>query len=155
MLRDGARLRDDGPVEPLLRNLVREKLARDELVLSMTVRLVRTIEIVAIARTAGFDSLYIDVEHNSFSLDTVGQISMAALATGITPFVRVPSLEPAWIARALDAGALGVIAPHIRSADDAAAVVRGLEQLARNRGQHGECAIRLEDAVRREHMNMK
>ena len=124
MLRDGARLRDDGPVEPLLRNLVREKLARDELVLSMTVRLVRTIEIVAIARTAGFDSLYIDVEHNSFSLDTVGQISMAALATGITPFVRVPSLEPAWIARALDAGALGVIAPHIRSADDAAAVVR-------------------------------
>ena len=46
-------MRDDGPVEPLLRNLVREKLARDELVLSMTVRLVRTIEIVAIARTAG------------------------------------------------------------------------------------------------------
>lgn len=107
-----------------MRNVVKEKLARDELVLSMTVRLVRTIEIAAIARSAGFDSLYIDVEHNSFSLDTVGQISMAALATGVTPFVRVPSLEPAWIARALDAGALGVIAPHIRSADDAAAVVR-------------------------------
>lgn len=111
-------------VESLLRNVVKEKLARDELVLSMTVRLVRTIEIVAIARSAGFDSLYIDVEHNSFSLDTVGQISMTALATGITPFVRVPSLEASWISRALDAGALGIIAPHIRSADDAAAVVR-------------------------------
>ena len=45
----------------LLRNAVKDKLARNEVVLSMTVRLVRTVEIAAIARTAGFDSIYIDV----------------------------------------------------------------------------------------------
>jgi 2-keto-3-deoxy-L-rhamnonate aldolase RhmA len=108
----------------LLRNGVKEKLARNEVVLSMTVRLVRTMEIAGIARTAGFDSLYVDMEHSSFSFDTTGQICMAALAAGITPFVRVPSLAPECISRVLDGGALGVIAPHVRSAQEAAHVVR-------------------------------
>jgi 4-hydroxy-2-oxoheptanedioate aldolase len=79
------------PIGDILRNHVKEKLARDEVVASMTVRLVRGIEIARIAATAGFDTLYIDLEHSSFSLDTTGQICMAALAAGITPFVRVPA----------------------------------------------------------------
>lgn len=109
---------------PTVRNHVREKLARNELVLSMTARLVRTVEIATIAHTAGFDSLYVDLEHSSFSIDTTGQICMAALAHGVTPFVRVPGGAPDMIARVLDAGALGIIAPHIGSAADARAVVR-------------------------------
>jgi 4-hydroxy-2-oxoheptanedioate aldolase len=107
----------------ILRNNVKEKLARDEVVASMTVRLVRGIEIARIAKTAGFDTLYVDVEHSSFSLDTTGQICMAALALAIAPFVRVPSTRPEHVSRALDAGALGVIAPHIRSAAQAREVV--------------------------------
>jgi 2-keto-3-deoxy-L-rhamnonate aldolase RhmA len=107
----------------ILRNHVREKLARDEVVSSMTVKLTRTIEIARIARTAGFDSLYIDVEHNSYSEDTTSQICMAALEVGITPFVRVPTTRPEHVGRALDGGALGVIAPHVRSAGDARRVV--------------------------------
>ena len=39
----------------------------------MTVRLVRGIEIARIARTAGFDMLYMDLEHSSFSLETAGK----------------------------------------------------------------------------------
>ncbi len=58
----------------------------------MIVRLVRGIEIARIAKTAGFDSLYVDMEHASFSLETTGQICMAALAAGITPLVRVPGV---------------------------------------------------------------
>jgi len=108
----------------LLRNGIKDKLARNEVVLSMTVKLVRTVEIAGIARTAGFDSIYIDVEHSSFSLDTTGQICMASLAVGITPFGRVPSIAPDCISRVLDGGALGVIAPHIQSPQDAARVVR-------------------------------
>jgi 2-keto-3-deoxy-L-rhamnonate aldolase RhmA len=108
----------------LLRNGVKDKLTRNEVVLSMTVRLVRTVEIAGIARTAGFDSIYIDVEHSSFSLDTTGQICMAGLAVGVTPFVRVPSIAPDCISRVLDGGALGVIAPHIQTPEDAARIVR-------------------------------
>jgi len=110
-------------INDILRNVVKEKLARGELVASMTVRLVRGIEIARIARTAGFDMLYIDLEHSAFSLDTTGQICMAALDAGIAPFVRVPANTPEYIGRVLDAGALGIIAPHVRSAEEACAVV--------------------------------
>src|SRR5579863_8443113 len=101
----------------ILHNHVKDKLARDEVVASMTVRLVGGIEIARIARTAGFDSLYVDMEHSSFSLETTGQICMAALEVGITPFVRVPGV--AAVSRVLDSGALGVIAPHVRSGVEA------------------------------------
>jgi 4-hydroxy-2-oxoheptanedioate aldolase len=104
-------------IDDILRNHAKEKLARGELVASMTVRLVAGIEIARIAKTAGFDSLYVDMEHSRFSLETTGQICMAALAAGITPLVRVPGL--AEVSRVLDGGALGVIAPHVRSAAEA------------------------------------
>jgi len=109
--------------QDILRNNVRDKLERGEVVASMTVRLTRSIEIARIAKTAGFDTLYIDMEHNSFSMDTTGQICMAAAAIDIAPFVRVPANTPEWISRVLDAGALGVIAPHVTSAAEARAVV--------------------------------
>ncbi|MGC2517759.1 MAG: aldolase/citrate lyase family protein [Burkholderiales bacterium] len=107
----------------IVRNNVKEKLARDEVVASMTVRLVRGIEIARIARTAGFDTLYVDVEHSSLSMESTSQICIAALEAGIAPFVRVPSTRPEHVSRALDGGALGVIAPHIRSAAEAREVV--------------------------------
>src|SRR5215813_6863428 len=109
-------------INELLRNHVKEKLGRGEVVASMTVRLVRGVEIARIAKSAGFDSLYVDLEHSSFSLETTGQICIAALEAGITPLVRVPGL--AEVSRVLDAGALGVIAPHVQSADDARAYVK-------------------------------
>jgi 2-keto-3-deoxy-L-rhamnonate aldolase RhmA len=90
----------------------------------MTVRLVRGTEIARIASTAGFDTLYVDLEHSSFTLETCSQICMAALEAGIAPFVRVPANTPDYIARVLEGGALGVIAPHVHSAEDAKAVVR-------------------------------
>src|SRR6476469_3179490 len=93
----------------LLRNNVKEKLARGEVVSSITVRLVRGIEIVRIAKTAGFDSLYVDLEHSSLSVDATGQICMAALEPGIAPFLLVPANTTENIQRALDGGALGVI----------------------------------------------
>ena len=120
-------------ISDILRNNVKEKLARDEVVASMTVRLIRTIEIARIARTAGFDSLYVDLEHSSFSLETCGQICMAAVEAGIAPFVRVPANTPDYIARVLEGGALGIIAPHVHSADEARAVVQGGQILAARR----------------------
>ena len=111
-------------LQDILRNGVKDKLARDEVVASMMVRLVRGVEIARIAKTAGFDTFYIDMEHCSFSLDAVGQICMAALEIGIPAFVRVPANSSEYISRVLDGGAVGVIAPHVRSAAQACEVVR-------------------------------
>ncbi len=112
------------PASDILRNPVKEKLARGEVVSSMTVRLSRSAEIARIAKTAGFDMLYIDLEHSPLTLDVTGQICLACLDLGVMPAVRVPANTPDYISRILDAGALGVIAPHVRSAAEASAVVR-------------------------------
>ena len=106
-----------------MKNPVKEKLARGELVASMTVRLVSGVEIVPIAKAAGFDSLYIDLEHSSLTLHTASQISIMALQAGIPALVRVPANTPEYISRVLDGGALGVIAPGVTSAEEARAVV--------------------------------
>lgn len=109
-------------IADILRNHLKEKLARGEVTASITVKLVRGVEIAQIAATAGFDSLYVDLEHASFSLETTSQICMAALAAGITPLVRVPGL--AEVQRVLDGGAQGIIAPHVHRAADARDCVR-------------------------------
>jgi 4-hydroxy-2-oxoheptanedioate aldolase len=114
---------------PLLRNHAKEKLARGETVYSMTVRLVRTVDIAAIAHTAGFESVYIDLEHSSFSLEAAGQICMACNSLGVTPLVRVPGPDPSFIARVMDSGAMGVILPGVQSADEARAAVRAVKHV--------------------------
>ena len=114
---------------PLLRNHAKEKLSRGEPVYSMTVRLVRTVDIAAIASTAGFDSVYIDLEHSSFSLEAAGQICMACNSLGVTPLVRVPGLDPSFIARVMDSGAMGIIVPGVESADEARAAVHAVKHV--------------------------
>ena len=104
-------------------NPLKQKLARGELTASMTVRLVSSVEIVRIAKTAGFDAIYIDLEHSAFSLETTCQLSVMALEAGVPALVRVPARTPEYISRVLDGGALGVIAPGIRSAAEARNVV--------------------------------
>lgn len=111
------------PLRDVAVNSVKEKLQRGEVVASVTVRLVPTVEIVSIAKTAGFDSLYIDLEHSSFSLETTSQLCIMALEAGVPAFVRVPANTPEYVSRVLDGGALGVIAPGIRSAAEAREVV--------------------------------
>jgi 2-keto-3-deoxy-L-rhamnonate aldolase RhmA len=108
--------------EFVVRNNVKERLARGEVAASMTVRLTRSVEIARLAATAGFDSLYVDLEHSSLSLETTSQICVAALDAGIAPFVRVPQIG--MIQRVLDGGALGIIAPDVRTEARAREIVR-------------------------------
>lgn len=78
------------------------------------IKIVLTPEIVMIAKSAGYDSLFIDIEHTTASLGKVASLNMAALGVGITPFVRVPwQCGNGFVQRVLDSGAMGVIFPHI------------------------------------------
>jgi 4-hydroxy-2-oxoheptanedioate aldolase len=112
---------------PLLRNHAKEKLAKGEPVYSMTVRLVRSVDIASIAYTAGFDSIYIDMEHSTFPLDAASQICLACNHLGVTPLVRVPGLDAALFGRVMDSGAMGIIVPGVQSADEALAAVRAVK----------------------------
>lgn len=104
-------------------NRMKQRMEAGGLAVGMIVRLMRGVEIAAIAKSAGFDCIYIDLEHCSFSLETVSQICMTATALGITPLVRVPGLNAADIGRTLEAGAQGVILPHLETRADAVALV--------------------------------
>lgn len=105
-------------------NLMKQKMQAGGLAVGMIVRLMRNVEVAAIASSCGFDCLYIDLEHCSFSLETVSQISVTATALGITPVVRVPGIDAAMISRTLEAGAQGVIIPHLETRAQAELVVQ-------------------------------
>ncbi|MEQ9332949.1 aldolase/citrate lyase family protein [Thalassobaculum sp.] len=108
-----------------LKNAALDRLRDGQLALGIGLRQARTVDIAKAMRTAGFDWLFIDMEHNSMDLDTAVQISVAAQDAGITPVVRVPGYESFHATRALDGGAQGVVVPHV---DDAATAARMVSQ---------------------------
>lgn len=99
----------DNKTEIFIENTMRDKMLRGLVASTLTVRLVRTIEIVSVAKSAGYDGLFIDMEHSTLDLDTTGQLCQAALLAGITPIVRSPTKEPFFVSRILDGGAQGVV----------------------------------------------
>jgi 2-keto-3-deoxy-L-rhamnonate aldolase RhmA len=105
-------------------NSTKDRLAAGKLALGLGLRNLRTADAALVAKTAGFDWLFIDMEHGSYDLDVVCQMSVAALSTGVTPIVRVPGHEHFHCARVLDGGAMGVVVPHVDSAEQARHVVR-------------------------------
>jgi 2-dehydro-3-deoxyglucarate aldolase/4-hydroxy-2-oxoheptanedioate aldolase len=66
-----------------------------------------------------FDFVWIDMEHNALTLETVQAHIMATKGSETIPLVRVPWNDPVLIKPILDIGAAGVIVPLIRTADDA------------------------------------
>lgn len=72
---------------------------------------------------AGFEWLVIETEHSALDAAEVQEIVIAVEASGAVPFVRVPSLDRIAIQRALDIGALGIVVPLVRTAEEAAAIV--------------------------------
>jgi 2-keto-3-deoxy-L-rhamnonate aldolase RhmA len=96
------------------------------MVLCMAVSQMRSAETPMIAAACGFDAIFIDLEHSATSLETAAMMCVAALHTGVTPIARVPSHEPFHAARILDAGAQGVMVPHVDTAAEAEAIVASL-----------------------------
>ena len=83
-----------------------------------------TEEVAYVLAAAGFDFLVIDTEHGSADVESLQRVSRGARSAGIVPLVRVPDIGYPFIARALDAGALGVMVPHVETAADAREIVR-------------------------------
>jgi 4-hydroxy-2-oxoheptanedioate aldolase len=110
-----------------VRNVAREKLEQGQLSLGVGVRITRSVEIAKAMATAGFDWLFLDMEHGVMSLEACAQISVAALDAGIAPIARVPNGQYAIATRALDNGAMGIVMPHVDTAAEAREVVEKLK----------------------------
>src|SRR5262249_53172621 len=106
-----------------LRNPARVRLEKGELALGVGLRQARVVEIGKVLKSCGYDWIFIDLEHNSMSIDTAAQMSVAAQDAGIAPIVRVPHRQYSMATRVLDGGALGIVMPHVDTAEEAAEVV--------------------------------
>ena len=95
------------------------QLRAGKLAIGVGLRQARTVDVAQIMKTAGFDWLFIDCEHNSMDTDMAAQIASASLAVGITPIVRVAGKEHWFSSRMLDNGAQGIVVPHVDTAIEA------------------------------------
>jgi 2-keto-3-deoxy-L-rhamnonate aldolase RhmA len=109
-----------------IKNGARERLEGCGLALGFGIRVARSVEIARAVRTAGFDWLFIDLEHGAISIETAAALAIAGLDAGITPLVRIPKGEFSLGTRLLDNGALGIVVPHVETADEARAAVAAL-----------------------------
>lgn len=87
-------------------------------------RLTRTTDIAAMLRDAGYDWMFLDLEHGPLGFDQITQMALAGVEAGVTPMVRMPDASPTPIHRVLSNGAMGVIVPHVDDPETAAAVAR-------------------------------
>src|SRR6185436_9261347 len=110
---------DTGPV---LRNHLAETLKAGKLGLAMIVKQVQSVDIAVAAKSCGYDAINVDLEHSVIPEVAAAQICITALHVGITPLVRIPSHDGYYANRILDAGAMGIVAPHVNSADEARAI---------------------------------
>ena len=108
-------------------NAAKQKLEAGELAIGVGLRMTRVVEIGKMMKTAGYDWLFIDMEHNSMSIDDAAQISVAAQSAGITPIVRVPGFQHFHASRALDTGAQGIVIPHVDDIQTAKKMVENVK----------------------------
>ncbi len=94
-------------------NQTRERLDKGETVFGCALQVYRSAEIPRAFAAAGFDYVFIDMEHGSYDLETVQDMIVASNGAGITPIVRVAELLYSLVARLLDAGAQGIILPRV------------------------------------------
>lgn len=136
-------------------NPAKRRLAAGELALGMSARQARTVDIATIAKTCGYDWLFIDMEHSSLDVETASQLAMASLGAGIAPIVRVPGHEHYHASRLLDHGAQGIVAPHVETPEQARAIAAacrypplGHRSIAGAQPQLSFRSVPLEEAMR-------
>jgi 4-hydroxy-2-oxoheptanedioate aldolase len=90
---------------------IRRKLADSRLVTGM-INFIGAPMVVEIMARAGIDFCIVDMEHSALDLGGLAHVVRAADAAGISPFVRVPDIDPSLIKRVLNLGVEGIVLPH-------------------------------------------
>jgi 2-dehydro-3-deoxyglucarate aldolase/4-hydroxy-2-oxoheptanedioate aldolase len=80
-----------------------------------------------ILEAAGLDFAVVDMEHTGFDADRIADQMAWFKATPVAPFVRVPQGLYHFLARTMDAGALGVMVGNVETPEQAAAIVAAVK----------------------------
>jgi 4-hydroxy-2-oxoheptanedioate aldolase len=90
------------------------------------------------AAIAGFDFIIMDEEHGVGELQHAIDMMRAAACTDTTFIIRVPSSEPVYLRRLVDAGAEGLLVPMVETAEQARSIVEAVRFPPR--GKRGNAA---------------
>ena len=121
--------------------LLKEKLAKNEKIAGLMMRIVRNPANCYLAKNAGLDFVMYDCEHSNYNMETLHDMFITGNALGLGGFVRVPNGTKEWISRVLDAGATGVMVPMIETREQAENLVHYAKyQPIGGRGYTGGCA---------------
>ena len=104
-------------------NPVKQRLAEGGYAFGTMVFEFFTPGIAQIVRAAGAEFVLYDMEHSGAGIDTIKVQMATCRGIGIVPLVRVPTTQYHFIARTLDAGAMGVMVPMVESAAQAREIV--------------------------------
>ena len=104
-------------------NPMLEKMKRGEPVLGCQVRSRSTL-IAEMIAYGGLDYVFIEGEHFVHNVETAENLIRAVQAADVVPIVRIPSHEDGLILQMLEAGAMGIIFPHVDTKQDALHAVR-------------------------------
>lgn len=104
-------------------NHVKQKLASGEPTLGCFLGM-GSPNVAELMSHSGFDFIVIEMEHNGVDMAEVQHMLMAINGTDAIPIVRLPSDDQVFVQRSLDIGALGILVPLLRTAEQAEAVVR-------------------------------
>lgn len=98
----------------LRRNYLKETIQEGRIALGCSLNEARDPGIVYAVAAAGLDTIFIDQEHNLHNTETVFDLVAHAHGAGISPLVRPPQIDYAWITRLLDGGCQSLLIPHVR-----------------------------------------
>ena len=104
-------------------NAYRARAERGEVQIGTWVTMIRTPAVLTLLKAAGLDFVRVDMEHSSFSMETVADMATLARALDFPMVVRPPEGNREWITRLLDAGVWNLHIPQVENARQAAEVV--------------------------------
>jgi len=101
-------------------NSLKEKIRAGQVVVG-TYLFIPSPTIMEILGYAGFDYVIIDTEHSPtgcLDAQTLENIVRAADVSGVVPLVRLPERSRIMTQKALDAGAMGIEVPWVKTRED-------------------------------------
>ena len=118
-------------------NTIRQRLAEGGIVTGM-ILFTGSPMMIEMMAAASVDFVIIDMEQSALDLDRAAHCIRAADACGVTPFVRVPEVDPPLIKHLLNLGAAGIALPHANR-DNCKALLAAMRYAPA--GERGACPM--------------
>ncbi len=108
-------------------NRYREAIAAGRIPIGHMVWEFGTRGIAKLLDSLDLDFVLFDMEHSNFGIERVADLIAWSKAASFAPIVRVPQLQYHFLARVMDAGALGVMVGNVQSAEEATEIVNAVK----------------------------